>query len=325
MSTHSTLERLQAFHFSTNVTQYFCPTCGTHVLGSMQDASDSSEAGLSYYLLSGTLEQADGVYELRGHEWISDTGDGGFSDFIQTVNGKDLARWPHGFYAGEELPQYWQASHRQSQPPTATNRLYAHCKCNGVQFWIAKPSARSARGRAPWPDLLVPFHYTGIPPPKDEAWWLPAGGTKYLAGLCSCNSCCLATGMEWVEWSFVPTIDISLDADGKILFSRDFGTLKHYRSSDIATRHFCGTCGATVFWDGDMRPDLIDVAVGLLNAPEGARAENWLEWQTGRLSYREDAMSRAESLVHGVEAGLLAYGKRRTSQRETGHALAESE
>jgi hypothetical protein len=55
---------------------------------------------------------------------------------------------------------------------------------------------------------------------------------------------------------------------------------------------------------------LLDVAVGLLDAPEGARAEDWLEWCTSRLSFREDAVGRADSLVEGIERGLAEFGRK---------------
>ena len=80
-----------------------------------------------------------------------------------------------------------------------------------------------------------------------------------------------------MEWAFIPAIDITLDSAGKEPFRTDFGTLKAYRSSRGVTRYFCNTCGATIFWTGESRPQLIDVAVGILDAEEGARAESWLD------------------------------------------------
>ncbi|KAI7513807.1 hypothetical protein KC347_g1156 [Hortaea werneckii] len=140
---------------------------------------------------------------------------------------------------------------------------------------------------------MIPEHETVQKPPP-AAWWLRGNGTRYLAGLCTCDSCRLAAGMEWVQWAFIPTATISLDPSGRNPFPSEapfrFGTLNHYRSSEQATRYFC------------------DVAVGLLDAAEGARAEDWLEWRTERVSYREDAVPRAASLIYGLEKGLKAYG-----------------
>jgi hypothetical protein len=68
------------------------------------------------------------------------------------------------------------------------------------------------------------------------------------------------------------------------------GTLRRFESSPGVDRQFCGACGASVYWHCDGRPDLVDVCVGLLNSECGARAEDWLEWETGRVSFSEDAI-----------------------------------
>jgi hypothetical protein len=62
-------------------------------------------------------------------------------------------------------------------------------------------------------------------------------------------------------------------------------------------------CGATVFWHDKHRPELIDVSVGLLDAPEGARAVEWLEWWLARVSFEEDA--GREGMGGGKEEGFV--------------------
>jgi hypothetical protein len=49
------------------------------------------------------------------------------------------------------------------------------------------------------------------------------------------------------------------------------------------------------------RPNVIDVAVGLLNAPSGARAEDWLSWRKREPSFGEDAVNKtfARELTKG--------------------------
>lgn len=260
--------------------------------------------------MTGTLEKFDGVVSLKGYEYVHDTLDGGFADFMPTVAGRVLERWPYDVDEDSQLPRYW----RESETPKSLGpgvRLPAHCKCNGVRFYIARPSPQSTEASRPWPDLLIP-HYEQTADKKDpahETWWLRANKTKFLGGLCSCDSCRLASGMEITPWAFIPSIDISLDAEGKVPFTLRFGSLQSYNSSEGVTRHFCSTCGAIVFY-ADVERDktsLLDVAAGLLSAPEGARAESWLEWRTERLSYREDAVGRATSLVEGVEKGLKEF------------------
>ena len=79
-----------------------------------------------------------------------------------------------------------------------------------------------------------------------------------------------------------------------------------YVSSPGVTRTFCSQCGANVFWHGDEdtfgRKHLVDVAVGLLDAPSGARAEEMLAWWTGRVSFEEHALHMG--LVKGLKDGL---------------------
>jgi len=64
-----------------------------------------------------------------------------------------------------------------------------------------------------------------------------------------------------------------------------------------------------VFWHGDEAPGKVDVAVGLLDAPEGARAEEWVAWHDERVSFAE--MGRSKGLVRGLEDGLRRYGIKR--------------
>lgn len=305
------LEKLTPFQFSKRITQYHCKVCGTQMLAHCWRDGEDHNKGSSWDAASGTLEKIELLFELKGHEHVADTLDGGFADFLTTHDNKPVQRWPHHSGRGEQVPLRWERPDRPKVDPKPTDRLHAHCKCGGVEFWIARPSERSMQvpGKWPhWPDLLIP-HHSSQHCADGEPWWIMDEGKKYLAGVCSCNSCRLHTGMEYVEWAFVPVIDITLDKEGNVPFSREFGTLKGYRSSDDVMRYHCDTCGATVFFFGEDRPHIIDVAAALLDAPEGARAESWLEFWCGRLSYREDAMPRAETLTLAVEKGLKEHGQ----------------
>jgi len=51
----------------------------------------------------------------------------------------------------------------------------------------------------------------------------------------------------------------------------------------------------------------VDVAVGLLDAGTGARAEGWLEWWCWRVSYGELGINR--DLVESLEGGLKKWGE----------------
>ena len=124
---------------------------------------------------------------------------------------------------------------------------------------------------------------------------------KYQAGLCACTSCRKACGFEFTSWAKIPKDRIRM-ADGRSL---DEGLLDMgvYKTSDQVERHFCKMCGATVsYYRKGM--DTIDIAPGLFEAPEGSRAENWLQWnQDGDdLGHEEDALDKefAKRLADGV-------------------------
>ena len=301
------LEKLTLFKFTDRVTTYSCKRCGCLMFDHCLPDPQTPGRQANWDIMTGTLETFDGDLDLKGYEYVHDTIDGGFTDFMPVANGRTLDRWPYGIEGEAKLPLYWRDP-ETPKPPEAGTRLGAHCKCKGVRFYVARPSTQSTQASRSWPDLLIP-HYEQSDEKGDaahETWWLRANKTKFLAGLCSCNSCRLASGMEITPWAFIPKIDISLDAEGKVPFEDTFGTLKTYNSSEGVVRSFCSICGAIVFFANVERDKttLLDVAVGLFNAPEGSRAESWLEWRTERLSFREDAVGRANSLVAGIEKGL---------------------
>ncbi|KAK5169781.1 uncharacterized protein LTR77_005759 [Saxophila tyrrhenica] len=312
------IDSLQAYDFSKRLTSYRCKTCGSKMLCRCWVDAENHNKDATWDVMCGTLEKADGVYEYLAHEQIEDTLDGGFANFLPSIHGKDLPRWPQTPdknvlepRADQVLPLDWKATDRPNVQPSPTDRLHCHCKCNGVEFWIARPSEKSKNAAN---------HLNKSGP--DAAWWLMDDGKKFLAGVCACDSCRLDSGQEWLEWAFVPTVDISLDAEGEKPWNLPFGslkgwgTLKGYMStkaeeqSGSVVRYHCGTCGASVFFTSDARTDHIDVAVGLMDAPEGARAESWLEFWTHRLSYGEDSIRRNESVTHALETGLKEFGQR---------------
>lgn len=321
------LAKLTSFQFSERITDYHCTICGTQILAHCYRDAEYHSKGSSWDAPTGTFERIDGLFEMKGHEQVADTLDGGFADFLTTYQDEPVDRWPHRPGKGEQIPLRWERPDRPKITPKSDDRLHAHCKCGGVEFWIARPSERSrnAPGRSQqWPDLLIPYHSSqqGV---EGEPWWLMDNGKKFLGGVCACNSCRLDTGMEWMEWAFIPAMDISLDKEGKVPFNREFGTLKGYNSSEGITRYHCSTCGASVFYFAEDRSYIIDVAAALLDAPEGARAESWLEFWCGRLSYREDAVPRAESLTFAVEKSLKEHGQWKYSNQKKGKdALVEA-
>ncbi|KAK4541148.1 hypothetical protein LTR36_008222 [Oleoguttula mirabilis] len=72
----SLIDKLRPFQFTKRITQYFCPTCGTHMLGRCLEDGDKPDREGYWFLMTGTLKQADGVFDVRAHIFIEDTLDG---------------------------------------------------------------------------------------------------------------------------------------------------------------------------------------------------------------------------------------------------------
>ncbi len=148
----------------------------------------------------------------------------------------------------------------------------------------------------------------------DEKWWIQGNGTKHLAGTCACRSCRLISGFEVQTWAFVPRANIFFhipDSKGvDTIVPLDFtalpgGILTSFSSSSNVGREFCGTCGATVFWHQRAPDGVVNISVGLLQAPKGARAENWLQWWQDRVSFNEEVETGRNGLEAKVASGLI--------------------
>ncbi len=76
---------------------------------------------------------------------------------------------------------------------------------------------------------------------------------------CHCSQCRRWSGGPW------PSVDAplsDLDMQGE-------GDLRWHRASGHARRGFCGTCGASLFWQTDAEPDRIDVSLGAFDPVAG--------------------------------------------------------
>ena len=255
-------------------------------------------------ICSGVLVKIDGlVTSVKDHIFVADTKDGGMSVWLPDATPWAERSSEHGGCSSEVI------SMLQQSPVSAGEKLQAKCHCGGVNFYITRPDIQSEDIDSPRSDLLVPYESSSSDNPKRIKWWIRARGTKYLAGTCACKSCRLSSGSDVQTWAFVPKSNI-LQADGRPL---DFsmGTLKRYESSEGRYRDFCGTCGATVFWSSNQRNKLIDVSVGLFKSHSGARAEDWLEWWTKKVSFEQDAPNKA--LISDLKAGLESWASRRAT------------
>lgn len=257
---------------------------------------------------TGTLKvpSTDGIVDYKDLMWIEDTLDGGGSQFITNIEGKEMKRYLQESGQSDETTFDWKGDLSANQGEQLKS-VYAHCHCKGVEFYVSPPNEASKKAESSYADLLIPYHSGSSDNPKNDPWWLPRSD-RYLAGTCACASCRRMCGFDITCWAFIPATNITLNAEGTQPFQRNpyWGTMKTYRSSEGVTRTFCSRCGANVFWDG--RESLIDVAVGLLDAKSGARAEEVLAWWPNRVSFEEDALNKG--LVRGLEEGLKDWAKK---------------
>lgn len=91
------------------------------------------------------------------------------------------------------------------------------------------------------------------------------GAVRYIArgkptqvNFCHCRMCLKATGAPVSAWATFPADHVT--------FMKVTPTYR--RSSAIAERGFCATCGSALTWKGDRHPDVIDLTIGSLDHPE---------------------------------------------------------
>ncbi|KAF2651266.1 hypothetical protein K491DRAFT_696589 [Lophiostoma macrostomum CBS 122681] len=315
---------LTPYRSSSILTRHFCSTCGTHMYLEYH-ADGHYEAATGTFQLPST----DGIIEFKSQMWIEDTKDGGASQFLTHIDNEELPRYLRESDQSPDAPLEWTLHTPATSTSEVKKSVHAHCHCNGVEFYITAPDATSYASTSGYPDLLVPYQSSpqtiSLSNRSNQPWWIQRHGTRFLAGTCTCNSCRRASGFDITFWAFIPSSNIFRDSACTQAFIRNpdpegagsekyWGTMKSYTSSPGVTRTFCSICGANVFWDG--RPGreeegsnaLVDVAVGLLDAGSGARAEEFLAWWPGRVSFREEASNKG--LVKGLEEGLASWTER---------------
>jgi len=82
---------------------------------------------------------------------------------------------------------------------------------------------------------------------------------QYPIANCHCSMCRKTSGAPFVAWVVVP----------KDAFTYTSGSPATLHSSESGTRYFCDKCGTPVVCINSKHPDIVDVTVGSLDAPEG--------------------------------------------------------
>lgn len=223
--------------------------------------------------------------------FVGDTTDGGASVWLQHANGgtTECERFnlnAKGSASGEILPNDWPATETLSGFEKTTGQSVAiRCKCRGVDL------------------VLKRGNYCGVA--RDQLPWNIDPKTHKLSTvICGCDSCRLQGGMDLWYWASLSMEHLSAAQTGapypkskselkQAIDRKDpvVGSLAYFTSATKAgvMRLFCSTCSATVFFGEDGRPGSLDLSVGLLDAPEGARAEGFLSWSFGEIDFKQDA------------------------------------
>lgn len=178
-------------------------------------------------------------------------------------------------------------------------RLRAACACGGVSFALPRPG-----------DAVRAHPYT-------RQYVSPADPRKWKAFVDFSRDCRLLTSAHCVPWVLVPRVVLEPAVPPDLRF----GTMKVYRSSEKVTRGFCGRCGATVFIKTkDRSPneesEVLNIAMGILRAPEGAKAENWVTWRAGKPAWVDDGRKFDPEFVDAV-----VEGQRKWAMDKYGEAL----
>jgi len=85
-----------------------------------------------------------------------------------------------------------------------------------------------------------------------------ASGATLSQANCHCDNCRRAIGAQAVAWITVKRSD----------FAFEKGEPRRYRTETSAWRTFCGNCGSSLTYEGDDRPEEIDITTGTLDHPE---------------------------------------------------------
>ncbi|KAJ4256162.1 hypothetical protein NW762_009239 [Fusarium torreyae] len=300
---------LTPYEFSTNSILLFCGTCSTALF--WDDHYQNRPQNILVFTGALNNVPVDDFIKFTDQIFVGDTIDGGISPWLQHVN-KDGVKprlWKGKSHTSEELSNDWFESTTVSNKESAKkDDIPFQCRCRGVDLMFRPGNVDfSSMDAESIPAYIDPESH------------------KHLATLDPCNSCRGSVGVDMMDWTFAlfGQIDFANRTEERHFpgnthelksavqsSSRDprYGTLALFRSSPDVQRYFCSRCSATVFYAVDDRPDVIDVAVGLLNAPEGARAEGILAWHLGA------KMMTEEDLMGGWREGFARSVKEASEQ-----------
>lgn len=277
----SGLEKLTPYTFpGSNCVRYFCSRCGCHM-------GDVGPHDGKWCLATSLFPGGQAVFASRTHVYTKSaapgSGAGGLFKYIPRIGDNELGTW-NPSDSSELL-----AKPMPVEPgPDGRERLGAQCHCGGVSFTLPRPTEETLNN-----DVM-------------KKLVSPVDSTKWIARLDLSHESRLTSGAFVSAWVAIP-LALYEPAIGPGL---SVGASKTYSSSSPAeVRSFCGTCGATVFRMyqqklSDGSQDVIDVSVGILRAPGGVLAEDWLTWNFDLVEGLHDGLVADEELARSLADGL---------------------
>jgi hypothetical protein len=188
-----------------------------------------------WFIAVGLLGQVDGIVKIGWHQWVGDTVDGGILQIMKD----GLPRYSQGPGSGVFITP-------EASPVTSvarTESLSAKCHCGGFQATILRPSSAQIENE------------------EARARCLASSGDRWKAGNCLDKACRTTSGLPLSSWCWFPKSHVEITHSS---------TLVGYKSSQGRVRQFCGVCGAAVSFAREDWPWRYQIAMGLIEVPNGA-------------------------------------------------------
>lgn len=257
----------------------FCSTCGCHI------ACIGLEKGNWVPATSIFTDHGPENFQIGRHIYTKSVKDEGISQMLTHIGGREF----DVYNPPEDSPK---AKLLESEPEVGEDgkdRMRAQCHCGGVSFTFPRPTE----------EVINDEYMSKYVSHLDK--------TKWHACFDACDDCRRVNGTHVVGWTFIPLALCEPPIKPDLLI----GTAKTYQSSPDVLRSFCGTCGATFFYSiEERRPtdrqQVVDISTGVLRAPEGGMAENWLTWRA-RLAWLDSGKRFDNAFAEALQEGMNKY------------------